>query len=273
MFFKIETIEAEGLTHYTPEEVIQTTGIQLEDNLFRVDDRKVSQALTDTYPYIESVQLRRNLPSKLTLKITEAQPLGTFLQEDGSYVVVSDKGRVLELGSATPPSGILVVNGVTIEDAQLCKNIPEENNESLGMLRYLVEAINATGFENITKIDLSDRLNMYIVYEDRVKIELGSENQLPDKLDFAKYALDNNVRADFEGIMDATMVKKISILPAEIHEPGYHGELVETDPEEGEETDGEETADGEESEQTGAEADGGETASSEEEASQPEENS
>ena len=44
--------------------------------------------------------------------------------------------------------------------AQLCKNIPEENNESLGMLRYLVEAINATGFENITKIDLSDRLNM-----------------------------------------------------------------------------------------------------------------
>ena len=75
------------------------------------------------------------------------------------------------------------------------------------------------------------------------------------------------------------MVKKISILPAEIHEPGYHGELVETDPEEGEETDGEETADGEgtadgeESEQTGAEADGGETASSEEGASQPEENS
>ena len=43
VFFKIETIEAEGLTHYTPEEVIQTTGIQLEDNLFRVDDRKVSQ--------------------------------------------------------------------------------------------------------------------------------------------------------------------------------------------------------------------------------------
>ena len=107
VFFKIETIEAEGLTHYTPEEVIQTTGIKLEDNLFRVDDRKVSQALTDTYPYIESVQLRRNLPSKLTLKITEAQPLGTFLQEDGSYVVVSDKGRVLELGSGTPPSGIL----------------------------------------------------------------------------------------------------------------------------------------------------------------------
>ena len=118
VFFKIETIEAEGLSRYTPEEVIRTTGIQLEENLFRVDDRKVSQALVDTYPYIESVQLRRNLPSKLTLKITEAEPLGTFLQEDGSYVVVSGKGRVLELGRGTPPDGILVVNGVDVYKRQ-----------------------------------------------------------------------------------------------------------------------------------------------------------
>ena len=256
VFFKIETIEVEGTTHYTAEEITATAGIQLQDNLFRVDDRKVSQALTGTYPFVESVQLRRNLPSKLTIKITEAQPLGTFLQEDGSYVMVSDKGRVLELGSGTPPSGILVVNGVTIEGAELCKDIPEENDESLSMLRYLVEAINATGFENITRIDLSDRLNMYIVYEDRVKIELGSENQLEDKLDFAKYALDNNVRDDFEGIMDATVVKKISILPAEIHEEGYHGtELEESGEETDEETTGD-TAGEEEAQQTGAEPSG-----------------
>ena len=267
VFFQVETIAVVGSSRYTPEEVIRTTGIQLEENLFRVDDRKVSQALVDTYPYIESVQLRRNLPSKLTLKITEAEPLGTFLQEDGSYVVVSGKGRVLELGSGTPPDGILVVNGVSIEGAQLCQDIPEGNNESLGMLRYLVEAINTTGFERITRIDLSDRLNMYIVYEDRVKIELGSENQLEDKLDFAKYALDNNVREDFEGIMDATMAKKISILPAEIHDPDYHDEAVEPEPEEGEEPESESP------EQTEPEPEETGSGPAEEEPSKPEENS
>ena len=160
-----------------------------------------------------------------------------------------------------------MVNGVSIEGAQLCQDIPEENNESLGMLRYLVEAINTTGFERITRIDLSDRLNMYIVYEDRVKIELGSENQLEDKLDFAKYALDNNVREDFEGIMDATMAKKISILPAEIHDPGYHDEAVEPEPEEGEEPESESPEQTEpESEETGS-------GPAEEEPSKPEENS
>ena len=100
-----------------------------------------------------------------------------------------------------------MVNGVSIEGAQLCQDIPEENNESLGMLRYLVEAINHADWR-ITRIDLSDRLNMYIVYEDRVKIELGSENQLEDKLDFAKYALDNWDPGKLEGIMDATMAEE-----------------------------------------------------------------
>ena len=262
VFFKIETIRVEGSEHYTSEELIAAAGVTTGENLFRVDDRRIADVLTGTYPYIEAVELRRALPATLTIQVTEATPLGAFLQEDGSYVLVSDAGRVLELGTGTPSSTGLVVNGVTIEGAQLCQTIPEENNESLAMLRYLVEAIEATGFENITRIDLSDRLNMYIVYEDRVRIELGSETQLTDKLDFAKYALDNNVREDFEGVMDATVAKRISILPEEIHEEGYHDDpSLETEQPagtgDGSETDGEpadgqtEPADGEAPRRTG----------------------
>ena len=222
VFFQIETIRVEGSEHYTSEELIAAAGVTPGENLFRVDDRRVAEVLTGTYPYIESVELRRALPATLTIRVTEATPLGAFLQEDGSYVLVSDAGRVLELGAGAPSGTGLVVNGVAIEGARLCQTIPEENNESLAMLRYLVEAIEATGFTDITRIDLSDRLNMYIVYQDRVRIELGSETQLTDKLDFAKYALDHNVRPDFEGVMDATVAKRISILPEEIHEDGYH---------------------------------------------------
>ena len=253
VFFKTETIEVEGSTKYQPGAIIGTAGIQVGDNLFRIDDQQVEKALTSTYPYIESVSVRRALPSKVTLRITEAVELGAFVQQNGTYVLVSETGRVLEIASGTPGNGVLVVNGVEIEDPQLCQAIPAENNESLSMLQCLVEAIRATGFENITRIDLSDRLNMYIVYDDRVRIELGSETELPDKLDFAKYALENNVRSDFEGIMDVTMTKRISILPAEIHDAGYHGE--ETPPEE-EPTDGEDAAgtEGEASAETPAES-------------------
>ena len=224
VFFKVETIEVKGSTKYQPGAIIGAAGIEVGDNLFRISDGQVAKALTDTYPYVEAVRVQRSLPSKVTLHVTEAVELGAFMQEDGTYILVSDKGRILEIAAGSPKAGTLVVNGVQIENPQLCQNIPVENDESLGMLRYLVEAIYTTGFENVSRIDLSDRLNMYIIYDDRVRIELGSETELVDKLDFAKYALDNNVRSDFEGIMDVTMAKRISFLPAEIHEPGYHGE-------------------------------------------------
>ena len=224
VFFKIETIEVQGGSKYQSSAILKAVGVEKGDNLFRVNDKEVAEAILKTYPYVEAVKVRRSLPSKLTLQLTDAVPVGTFLQPDGSYVIVSTTGRILELGSGTPPAGILQVSGVEITDVAPCETLPEENNESLVMLTYLVNAVQNTGFTDITEINLSDELNMYIVYDDRVKIVLGSESNLVYKLDFAKYALDNNVRPDFEGIMDVTMEKRISILPQEIHPDGYHGE-------------------------------------------------
>ena len=52
VFFKTETIEVEGSTKYQPGAIIGTAGIQVGDNLFRIDDQQVEKALTSTYPYI-----------------------------------------------------------------------------------------------------------------------------------------------------------------------------------------------------------------------------
>lgn len=223
VFFKIETIQVEGGTYYQDSAVISSTGVALGDNLFRVDSDEVERALLAEYPYIQEVRVRRRLPNRLVLQLTEAEPLGAFLQ-DGGYILVSTQGRVLEVSTGPCPEQYLQVSGVPISGAVPCTDLPEEQDESLNMLIYLVEAIEQTGFEQITKIDLSDRLNIFIEYDNRLRIELGIEGDLYDKLDFAKYAIDTNVRDDFEGIMDVTVPKRISILPSEIHEPGYHKE-------------------------------------------------
>lgn len=54
------------------------------------------------------------------------------------------------------------------------------------MLKSLVDAVEETGFERITLVDFTDRLNMLLVYDNRVMIELGSQANLPYKLKFAQ---------------------------------------------------------------------------------------
>ena len=82
------------------------------------------------------------------------------------------------------------------------------------MLSFLVDAVEETGFVNITLIDFSDPLNMMIVYDGRIMVELGSEAHLALKLQAVEKVALENLADDFEGTLDVTMVG--SSTPAEI---------------------------------------------------------
>lgn len=249
VFFKIESIRVTGNTHYQEEAIVESTGILPGENLFRIRTDAAAEEILATYPYVEAVRIRRRLPVSVVVEITEAVPMGAFQQEDGSYVLVSQEGRVLQMGTGTPPGGGIVVSGVVVENVKPCDRLPDNLSESMTMFRYLKDAIEETGFADITAIDLSNRLNIRICYQDRLRIELGSEGDLADKLDFVKYAIANEVEDGFEGLVDVTIPGQVRIRKMEIHPDGYHPEqAVEppvTDGEgEGEPTDGAETSAG-----------------------------
>ena len=63
---------------------------------------------------------------------------------------------------------------------------------------------------------MTDRLNIQIVYQDRLLIQLGSEGDLEYKLQFVTYALENSVEDGFEGVLDASIPKELHILPKSI---------------------------------------------------------
>ena len=102
------------------------------------------------------------------------------------------------------------------------------------MLTYLVDALESTGFPDVTQVDLTDRLNMQIVYQDRLLIQLGSEADLEYKLQFVTYALENSVEEGFEGILDASIPKELHILPKSITEEPAEESLEESTEESGE---------------------------------------
>lgn len=89
--------------------------------------------------------------------------------------------------------------------------ISKENNETMAMLISLIEAFEKTEFTDITKIDISDRLNMKIVYQDRLLIELGSEDNLEYKLNFVKKTKEYKEELYFEGVIDATIPKQLRV--------------------------------------------------------------
>lgn len=85
------------------------------------------------------------------------------------------------------------------------------------MLKFLTAAIEKTGFEGINLIDISDRLNLIAVYDNRIIMELGSEGNLEYKLRFASEVISEQLDENFEGTVDLSIHKQLRAKPTDIH--------------------------------------------------------
>jgi cell division protein FtsQ len=185
--FKIESVQVIGADRYRPDEIAAVSGIGIGDNLLRLDTGAIEQKILGQFPYIETVAVKRRFPPRVELVVTRSVPSWAAFSED-EVALITKEGKLLEKGDLLVPPEIPVVRGFELEGvtpgAFIGGEEDPENAERLRMLSYLSEAARKTGFPAITNVDLTDPLNMTIVYEARLLLVLGSESDLEYKLTF-----------------------------------------------------------------------------------------
>lgn len=227
-FFLVASIQVEGNDRYSNSEVIEVSGIYLEDNLFRIDTKGAVQKIYDRYPYFETVKVKRSLPESVVIQVTMAQPM-MALETDNGYVLVSDKGKILETGVEEADESILRVRGLGDWEYQvgsfITDTLADEEGakilaESYRMLEEFSKAEEIVQLGNINYLDLSDRYNICALYDDRILLEFGSEANLVYKLNFISEMLKENIPrdfgADFEGLIDASFDKQLRVRPMDL---------------------------------------------------------
>jgi cell division septal protein FtsQ len=251
VFFKIEAINVIGSDKYDPLELARVSGVVEGDNLFRISPKAIEENLVSSaYPYIESIEVNRQIPATVEIVVTQSTPSG-MVKEGDSYVLITRDGKVLERGLLFIPENIPLIIGLDTHDVQpgeylgmftkqpsaigeteeqtTAREEADEANEahaaavkaSLVMVEYLFRAMEESGFLNITNVDISDPLNMRIMYENRLLLELGSEADLAYKLELVKAIIGEKLEPDARGTLHADNVKskKVVFSPAHDYEP------------------------------------------------------
>ncbi len=204
-FFKVKEIRVVGSDKYLPAQIASASGIGLEESLLRVDTQQVRDNLLAQFPYIETVIVRRKLPPAVEIQVTQSMPAAALLEED-EVVLITKEGKVLERGDVFIPPDIPVVKGLGAKGVAPGQTIGEDSKEGLRMLGYLFDALAGSQFTEVTNVDITDPLNMKIVYENRLLLLLGTEADLPYKLDML-WAVIQDKPPDAQGRIDATNVK------------------------------------------------------------------
>lgn len=232
VFFKIQTITVTGSTRYTQEQIILTSGIQLEENIFRISSKKISQAIWEAYPYVEEVAVKRHLPNTVEIQITQAQP-AIAVENGNQYVYLSRAMRVLEVSTQEPDSNVLLIRGIELKNVSPGQTIqldagPNASEEELEEIRTEEMQMEAMGiymkYGNgedalpIDLIDVSDVYNMQLIYDNRLIISIGALSDLEYKLKLIAKVIQDDLAADDMGRIRMSGEGRVSFLAENVTE-------------------------------------------------------
>lgn len=223
VFFRVETVAVSGNIRYTQEEVVQATGIQVGDNLFRMNKYQVARQVLQKLPYVEELTIRRGLPSTIVITVSEwdavarvqAPPPGTAVQGEGEEpLVVADEDWLISVGGkllepAPADSAVILVSGVTpvLPKAGTMLALPQAEQARLDGLLSLLEQLEGLGMiEDVSSIELS-ATRVLLRYLDRfdVKVPLNADfNYELRVLRDAVADLNERVAPDCTGTLDLT---------------------------------------------------------------------
>lgn len=247
VLFKIENITVTGIDRYSTQEIIDSSGIVLDSNMFLVPKKEVINDLMEEYPYLDSVKIHWDFPPAIQIQGVQTVPIAALQISDNEYALINEKGKVLERGFVLIPPEVILIKGFSIGDKQpgdyLGEYTPQAKGENetleeiriredqdtageaqaaieleyLRMMNYLLQAEKDSGIGVLTNADFTDNYNILVYYDNRMTLELGSESDLTYKLRYAKSILEENLSPQAHGTLhlaDAD-TKIVTYLPAE----------------------------------------------------------
>jgi cell division protein FtsQ len=193
VFLKIETIEIKGNERYDSADILASSGIEVGQNLYAINKKTAEAFIIRDHPYVNDVVIRRTLPSTLTFKLTEDEPV-FYTEICDEFYILSQDLRVLERVYVLPEmtdKRLIPIVMSEIGSAIVGEYMTFEKSLAFDYISGFVKAVSEHDIaDRITEIDVTKRYNIYVNYEDRFRIYLGDNTETNMKLTFAKLMID-----------------------------------------------------------------------------------
>lgn len=116
ILFKIEKYEVQGEVPYSAEQLAEAFGHEPGSNMFGYVKSGAEQRIERKLPYVETVSIRRRLPSTIIFRVTPAAEEYCFVHSSG-FVVMNSGRKVLRVAEEAP-DGLVYIYGLEQVDVE-----------------------------------------------------------------------------------------------------------------------------------------------------------
>ena len=191
--FNIQDIKVINNIQIPTETIISLSQIEIGENIFKFITNKVKKEIK-TNPYIEKVNIKRQLPNKIEINIEEREKDYNVEFLNG-YAYINKQGYILEI-SEQKIENLPIIQGISTNDEEISAG-KRLNTDDLSKLETVIQIMNICKnyeiSEKVSKIDITDK-NNYIVYMETEKkvIYLGDESNISNKMLYIPTILKEN---------------------------------------------------------------------------------
>jgi len=207
--FKVQTVTVTGTTRYDPEDIRVAAGFTTEDNLLFLPEEKAMNAVDDLFPWIGSVEIKRHFPDKVEICVAEAVP-ATVFSTGGTYLLVSDAGRILERHTIQP-QGYFCVNGLQLASYEPGDDVEIKDETAARAYEEIAAVLQEQNVTRVNYADMTDVYDISLLYDGRITMKLGSPTDLTYKIRFGMKIVEaeggDGLSSTDRGVLDLSLTR------------------------------------------------------------------
>ncbi len=225
VFFKVQDVTVAGTNKYTAWDVRQASGIQDGENLLTISEAKISSNIRSKLPYVDKVRVGIKLPDTVKIEIVELDVVYAIESDAGEWWlmradgVVLDKIEQAETGKYTKVTGLQIVEPITGQKALAAETEPagtypdgttvprtEKAEDRLTAALSILQSLEENGvLGEVASVDVSDLWNLQLWYGDRIRVLLGNNTRIQEKVSMMATAIRDNLKPYASGELDVRL--------------------------------------------------------------------
>lgn len=179
--FGVREITVTGDTRYRHEAIIHYSGLTVGQSIWSVNRVTAAEKVVAAFPYIQEATVTKTSFNTYEIHVKETDAIGV-MYGFGQWLAVGSNGCLLETSaveSDRPPYALYLkgaepLSGVVGETAL--------DERSLAIVNELLAAFDEHGLYGVNEIDLSNKSDLRLNWNNRITIKLGNDSNLTHEI-------------------------------------------------------------------------------------------
>ena len=204
--FSIRSVTVRGNEHYADEDILGVSGLHEGKSVLTLNKAKVRSRLVDAFAYIQDVSIEQGDSFRdIVLTVTE-QAVFAATHHEGEWLLIGEDGRLLETRpvKSDDPERYLHLKLASIEKkVKLGDKVILDRDQKT--IDRILAAFAKQGLTDITEIDIANRNDIRVHWNNRLEIRLGNNTNLEHEIAVVAVTIpkiDDKHGADATGVLD-----------------------------------------------------------------------